>query len=195
MTEGELDYAAARYEEASELFERIGNRSRHATALANIAAIAAQRDDAAKAVTFGERAIEIQRDLQELDGLAVSLVNLTRVLLTLREEARARRTLGEALEIARRISYQMLLSYAVGAAAELAARTGDPETAARLVGAGAASFQTIGMPLPAEEAVEHDRTLERVEPALGRARLEELLAEGGAAPFERMVEKALELTR
>src|SRR4029078_13123829 len=124
VTENDLDLATARYVEASELFERVGRRSHFATALANIAAIAAQRDDSANAVTFGERAIQIQRELQETDTLAVSLVNLTRVLLNLHDDDRARTTLREALEIARRINYQMLLGYAVGAAAELAVRAG-----------------------------------------------------------------------
>jgi predicted ATPase/DNA-binding SARP family transcriptional activator len=195
VTENDLDLATARYEEASELFERVGNRSHYATALANIAAIAAQRDDQEKAVDFGERAIRLQRELQEFDTLAVTQVNLTRVLLNLHDDERARETLREALEAAQRISYQMLLSYAVGAAAELAARAGDCETAARLIGAGVAAFQTIGMPLPAEEAVEHERTLAAIEPALGRARIAELVAEGGRAPFEEMVERALQVTR
>jgi len=194
VTENDLDLATARYVEASELFERVGRRSHFATALANIAAIAAQRDDSANAVTFGERAIQIQRELQETDTLAVSLVNLTRVLLNLHDDDRARTTLREALEIARRINYQMLLGYAVGAAAELAARSGDGEAAAQLIGAGKAAFEAIGMPMPAEEALEHDRTLAAVESLLETARIEELVTAGGEAPLELMVEKALELT-
>jgi tetratricopeptide (TPR) repeat protein len=195
VTEGDLGLAHSLYEETVVLFERLGNRSRLATALANLAAIAAQADDAAAAVAYGERAVAIQREIEELDGLAVSLANVTRVRLALGDDDAARRDLRESIEIARRIGYQMLLGYTVGAAAELAARTGEAERAARLVGACAGAFDAIGMPLPSEEAAEHERTLAAIRPVLGVAAVDALVAEGRAAPFDEMVEEALASTR
>jgi predicted ATPase/DNA-binding SARP family transcriptional activator len=194
-TTGELDRALELYEEAAALFERLGNRSRLATALANLAAVQSRKDDAEQSAAYGARAIEIQRELGELDGLAVSLVNLARVQIVLGDQAAARRSLHECLSITGRIGYQMLTAYALGAAAELARVEGEPEQAARLVGASAAAFAAIGMPVPDEEQEDHDRTLGPVRESLGEGKVEELLAGGRAAPIEQMLAVALDLTR
>jgi hypothetical protein len=124
----------------------------------------------------------------------VSLANLARVHLGRGEVADARVTLAESMEIAKRLGYQLLLAYTLGAAAELAAREGRPAGAARLIGASAALFEAISMPMPDVERDEQGRTLAAIRPVLGDE-AEELIAQGRSTPLDEMVAEALELTR
>ena len=65
--------------------------------------------------------------------------------------AQPRDAFRESLEIGRRLDYQMLLAYLLSAGGELARRAGEPDRAARLVGAATALFEAIGMEIPGEE--------------------------------------------
>jgi predicted ATPase/DNA-binding SARP family transcriptional activator len=194
VAERDLDRAAQLYTESISIFEQTGNTIRLAVALANLAAIAAEAGDPASAAEHGRRAIALQRENGDADGLGVSLANLARVHLGRGEVADARVTLAESMEIARRLGYQLLLAYTLGAAAELAARDGRPAGAARLLGASAALFEAIAMPMPDVERDEQARTLAAIRPALGDE-AEELVAHGRSTPLDEMVAEALELTR
>jgi hypothetical protein len=98
------------------------------------------------------------------------------------------------MRIAQRLGYQLLMSYALGAAAELASRDGEPACAARLIGASAASFEAIAMPLPDAEADEQKLTLASIRPLLG-TETDGLIMEGRMAPADEMIAEARELTR
>ena len=174
--------------------QQAGNDVRRAVAYANLAAIAAESGDPASAVEHGTRAIALQRENGDVDGLGVSLANLARVQLTLGDDSAARLALGEAMGIAQRIGYQLLLAYGLGAAAELAARDGEPARAARLIGASRGLFEAIAMPFPEAEADEQERTLAAIRPALG-SECDELVAHGRIAADDEMIADALQLTR
>jgi predicted ATPase/DNA-binding SARP family transcriptional activator len=194
VAERDLERAAQLYTESISIFEQTGNKIRLAVALANLAAIAAEAGDPAAAAEHGRRAIALQRENGDADGLGVSLANLARVHLGRGEVADARVTLAESMEIAKRLGYQLLLAYTLGAAAELAAREGRPAGAARLIGASAALFEAISMPMPDVEKDEQGRTLAAIRPVLGDE-AEELIAQGRSTPLDEMVAEALELTR
>jgi predicted ATPase len=194
VAERDLERAAQLYTESISIFEQTGNKIRLAVALANLAAIAAESGDPAAAAEHGRRAIALQRENGDADGLGVSLANLARVHLGRGEVADARVTLAESMEIAKRLGYQLLLAYTLGAAAELAAREGRPAGAARLIGASAALFEAISMPMPDVEKDEQGRTLAAIRPVLGDE-AEELIAQGRSTPLDEMVAEALELTR
>src|SRR5438270_797966 len=194
VAEHDLDRAAELYTESISLFQQTGNDVRLAVAYANLAAIAAESGDPASAVEHGTRAIALQRENGDVDGLGVSLANLARVQLTLGDDSAARPALGEAMGIAQRIGYQLLLAYGLGAAAELAARDGEPARAARLIGASRGLFEAIAMPFPDAEADEQERTLAAIRPALG-SECDELVAHGRIAADDEMIADARELTR
>jgi predicted ATPase len=194
VSEDDLDRAIELFEEAAVRFEQLGRPHRQATVLANLAAIAAQRKDAHAALAYGEQAIAIQRVLEDQDGTSVSLANIARVRLALADDEAARRDLHEAMSIGKRLKYRMLLAHTLGAAAEVAARAGDLERGARLVGAAREAFTGIGMPVPAEEAEEHEVTLARVYAATAPEQVELLLREGAALPFDAAVDDALDVT-
>jgi predicted ATPase/DNA-binding SARP family transcriptional activator len=191
VEDGDLDRATALYEDAVAQFVRQGNAIREAVAVANLAAISARRGDPDTAASYGERAIALQRETGDVDGLGVSLANLGRVRLELGDVDAARAALRESLEIARRLNYQMLLAYLLGAAGEIARRHGDPEAGARLVGAGAGLFEAIGMAIPDEECEEHERTLAAIRGELGDEATDDCVRVGRARPVDEMVETAL----
>jgi hypothetical protein len=194
VSEKDLSRAAALYEEAAVLFERLGHTVRLAVVFANLAAIAAQRDDSASALSYGERAIALQRENRDSDGISVSLANIARVRLAVGDDAGAARDLHEALSIGRRLKYRMVLAHALGAAGEIAARAGEADRATRLIGAARQAFEGLRMPLPAEEAEEHARTLALISAAIAQDRIEGLLREGAAISFDDAVEDALAVT-
>ena len=195
VSEGDLDRATAIYEEAVVLFEKLGQRVRLGVALANLAAIAANRDDPEAALEYNARALALQREVSDNDGTAVTLANLGRVHLALGDDEAARRTLHESIGIARRLQYHMVLAHVVGAVAELEARAGRYESSVRLVGAARGAFGGIGMPVPAEEAAEHDSTLAACAEHLDAERIEALMADGAALPLGAVVEEIHDLTR
>jgi hypothetical protein len=63
-----------------------------------------------------------------------------------------------------------------------------------LIGASAALFEAISMPMPDVERDEQGRTLAAIRPVLGDE-AEELIAQGRSTPLDEMVAEALELTR
>jgi non-specific serine/threonine protein kinase len=136
------------YEEAAELFCELGQPVREAIAVSNLAAIAADLDDLEASVSFGERAIEVQRGLRDWPDLAVSLANLAPTELRRGNLEVSRALLEEAVRLAEEYGYQLLLAHAVAVAAELAAVDGEAELAARLVGAAEAAFPALGGTVP-----------------------------------------------
>jgi tetratricopeptide (TPR) repeat protein len=194
VDEGELERAFELYTECAAVFERLGNRTRQGVALSNLAAISARRGDAATAAEHGRHAIELQRANGDIDGTAVSLANLGRVLLELDDEAGAREAFRESFDLGRRLDYQMLLAYLLGASGELARRAGEPERAGRLIGAATALFEAIGMEIPAEELHEHERTLGPLRDELGEEAVLGLLEEGRRVPVDEAIADGVALT-
>ena len=65
----------------------------------------------------------------------------------------------------------------------------------RLLAAAAALFESMGMPVPAEEAAEHERTLARIRETFAAQQIDDWAREGRDAPLDDMIADALELTR
>jgi predicted ATPase/DNA-binding SARP family transcriptional activator len=191
MAEGDLDRAEELWREAVAAFAAQGNRLREAMTLANLACVVADRGDPARAVEEGQRALAMQREIEENDGIAVSVLNLGRWTLGLGETDAARAYLAEALELGRRLGYREVIGYGLGNAAEIALRSGDPETSARLLGAYDAVFEATGVARAADELDRREQLLAEVGERLGRERTEELLAAGSALPPETAVAEAL----
>jgi tetratricopeptide (TPR) repeat protein len=188
-----LSRASELFTEAAAAFGRVGNDYRFAVALANLAAIEVQRGNFEAAAGYSTRAIALQRSLGDVGGLGVSLANLGRAQLKEGELEAARVSLREAFEVALRIDYKMLIAYLLGSAGDFAAAQHDQEEAVRLIGAGAALFAAIGMPVPPEELVEHERTLGPLTAALGAEQTTLLFRQGAALPVEAAIETARKL--
>jgi len=157
VAERDFELAHRRYEETAVLFHELGNSMREAIAVSNIAAIAANRNDLAAAVEYGERAIALQREINDPTDLAVSLANLSPTMLRLGDADRSRLLLREAVEIAEDYGHTLLLGHTLAVAAELAAVDGDGALAMKLVGATETAFASIAGELPEGERLAFER--------------------------------------
>jgi predicted ATPase/DNA-binding SARP family transcriptional activator len=189
--EGDLDAAVEAYRESRELFLELGRPQRAAVALSNLAAIAELRGDHETSASFGELAVVEQRELGDLDGLAVSLHNLSRSRLALDELAAARALLAEAFELADQVGYREVTAYSLETSAELAFAAGEHQRAARLLGASGELFELIGIELRGTERDGYERTLAAAVDSLGAEQLEELLTEGRSLELAAAVREAL----
>ena len=162
VAERDFELARARYEETAVLFHELGSHLREGIAISNLAAIAADSGDLASAVEYGERAIALQRAIDDPSDLAVSLANLSPAVLRLGDVDRSRALLREAVEIAEEYGHTLLLAHTLAVAAELAAVDGDAALATKLVGATEAAFAAIAGELPEGERLAFARIRELV---------------------------------
>ena len=195
LSEGHLERAQSLYEEAVELFERVNVPVRLAVVLANLAAIATMRGELDTASAYSARAAALQREVHDSDGLAVTLHNLARILMAQGRVEDGRAALRESMELARALDYREVLAYGLETSAELAFAGGDHEPAARLLGACDSAFEKLGVVMASEEAEGYARVLEQLRVRLDPGLVDELHAEGRAAPFEASVSSALETLR
>jgi hypothetical protein len=114
-------------------------------------------------VTYGERAIELQRRIGDPATLAVSLANLAPAIIGLGDLGRARALLRESVELAESYGHALLLAHVLAVAAELAAVDGDAELAVRLIGATEGAFAAMGAGVPEGERAAFDRIFARLD--------------------------------
>ena len=162
VAERDFELAQARYEETAVLFHELGSSIREGIAISNLAAIASDRGDLASAVEYGERAIALQRAIDDPSDLAVSLANLSPTVLRLGDVERARALIREAVSIAEEYGHTLLLAHTLAVAAELAAVAGDDALALKLCGATEAAFAAIAGELPEGERLAFERIRARV---------------------------------
>jgi predicted ATPase/DNA-binding SARP family transcriptional activator len=191
VAERDLERAAALYEQSVRHFEAHGQPVRQAIALSNLGAIASMRGDLDAAAAFQEEAIPIQRELGDRDGLAISLHNLARTEIKRGRAAEAGGLLAESLEQALALGYREVIANCLQGCAELAAGEGDLERAARLSGTSLAIFDEIGIRLVGETEDDYLALRVTLAAGLGEGRVDELEAEGRAAPRDEAIAEAL----
>jgi tetratricopeptide (TPR) repeat protein len=192
VVERDLGRATELYEQSVRYFEAQGQPVRQAIALANLGAIASMRGDLDASAAYHEQAIPIQRELGDRDGLAITLHNLARTEIKRGRTAEAAVLLAESMELALTLGYREVIANCLQGCAELAAAAGELERAARLSGTSLAIFDQIGVLLVGE--TEDDYLALRAALAAGfggEARVDELEAEGRAAPRDEAIAAAL----
>ena len=124
-------------------------------------------------------------------NLAIAHGSLGLACVRLGDAAAARAHLASALGMALGLSAERETTYALEAAAELAAAQDAAGNAVRWMGSAAAARERIGSPrLPAERE-EMDALLGRWREQLGAERAEALRAEGAASPLDATAREAL----
>ena len=103
----------------------------------------------------------------------------------------ARVSLREAFEVALRIDYKMLIAYLLGSAGYFAVAQNDLQEPLRPRSELGEVFAAIGMPVPPEELVEHERTLGPLTAASARSRPR--CPPGSGSPVEAATETARKL--
>jgi hypothetical protein len=97
----------------------------------------------------------------------------------------------ESLELARRFRSTFDVVICLVGMARVAAMQGQPERAARLLGASAALREEIGAPLSPIARVDHDHASNAARAALGEDAFATALAAGHATPLEEAIADAL----
>ena len=193
VAEGDLAQAKALFEETLPLFRRTDDHRALMVTLSNLAAIAGLGGDHGRARALGQEALAIARSEGDQDQTSISLHNLGRAALKegLLDDARVR--LRESLELGGELGYKEVIAYCLEGIGELGAVTGHERSAARLLGAGVAMLEHLGIPIGPEEREGYERAVARLRIGLGEASFARLEAEGRELQLEQAVTEALEV--
>lgn len=167
----EEDYATARqcYEESVAINRESGNLRGLAAALNNLGNVAYLEGDFERSIALAEEALALHREHQDRDSESGALLNITQALLRLGRLTDARRTCGESLRIASDLGARHLIACGLAAAGYLARAAGDPERAARLIGAAEAAWEELRYGLSKVDRAEHEAEAAKLLEALGPA--------------------------
>lgn len=102
QSQGRIGAARRIYEEVIHVFHEVGDRTREARTLNNLAALVGE-SDVAETSRLLSRSLAIKREIDDAQGIALTLANLASVRQTLGDTQGARSYLDEALRISRRL--------------------------------------------------------------------------------------------
>jgi len=139
------------YEKALEAAERARDASTVAATRLNLAGIAREEGDVARALEHLEATVDLGKRAGGLLAVQQARINLVNLDLYLGRHARARAAIDE-LRAEEDSLPESARAQILGCRAELAARTGDVDSAARLYEACAVAYEKLGRALDAVEA-------------------------------------------
>ena len=177
--QGALPEARRRYEPARQALAEVDDPIGQATVLGNLAVVYQATGEPARAREASEAALALYEGSGDLDGLAVTTLNMAYVELGNDDLPAAGRRLGEALAWAERLGHREVLAYAVGYGAELALALGRADDAAVLCGAFDQMFEVIDSVPQPDEVERHAKLLERLSTQID---VREAMARGNALP-------------
>ena len=189
--EGDLERAAAAYEESLAVQRAIGNQRGVAGVLVNLAALAAARGSESRAAALYEESVPILRGLGDRQVLAEALCGLARATRVRGDLPSATTLLRESLTLHHDQASRRGVAECLEGAAALALAGGQPERAARLLGSADAIREAIGVPVPPGERTDSDRTGEAAYVELGRDSFESAWSAGRAMTLDSAVAYAL----
>ena len=188
---GELTRARVLYEESVALMRELGDRWGNIDMLINLGLVAYEQGDFAYAQSLHEEALALQRELGDTWGIAISLLNLGAVARDQGDTVRARALLRESLSYYQSEGDRQGISLCLEALAAMIVRDGQPEHAARLLGAAATLREVAGTPLQPIDHADYDRTVTAARAALDADTFAAAWAQGRALAPEQAMADAL----
>jgi tetratricopeptide (TPR) repeat protein len=189
--QGEFGRARALHEEALALFRELGDKRAIAISLINLGNVAKHQGEFGRARALHEEALALFRELGDTWGIAISLINLGHVAREQGDYARATALYAECLTLCRDIGGKSIAAFCLeGLAAALCAQE-QPQRAARLFGAAAATRHQIGVPLTPIERPRHERLVAAVRAHLDPDTFAAAWAAGAALSLEQAIAEAL----
>jgi predicted ATPase/class 3 adenylate cyclase/Tfp pilus assembly protein PilF len=188
--QGDLERAAALWEQGLSVAREIEARDLIATLLNNLGEIARIRGDYGQARALYEEALgnEVQGSTQ---GRSIRLFNLGFVACAQGDYEAARSFFTQGLVISRQLGDRVSIASCLEGFAGVYAMNGEPERAARLLGAGEALRKVANSPVQAGDRDEYDRFVAAARSALGEEAFAAALVEGHALSLEEAIELAL----
>ncbi|MDP9018199.1 MAG: diguanylate cyclase, partial [Candidatus Eremiobacteraeota bacterium] len=142
MAQGDYESLLDAAQRELELYKKLGNRSRIASALNGIGVALHSTGDLRGAEDYYNQALDIRRELGERRGISVGLENLADVARDYHHDyARAEILYKEAIEIARELGQETLTAVALGDMGELMWMRGEYDRGVSLVRESLAIFE------------------------------------------------------
>jgi DNA-binding CsgD family transcriptional regulator/tetratricopeptide (TPR) repeat protein len=187
----ERDWSAAKahLEQSLAMHRRLGDEGSAAIIYNNLAQVARRQGDAAGAVALLEQSLALGRRMGQL--VAITLYNLGDWALRRGEIPRAMAYLAESFRESARSGERRSFVSSLGGLARLAVAVGQPDVAARLIGAAEALREQADVNLSLEFQRELARASDLARLALGEATFGTLGAEGANTPLDRLAAEAL----
>ncbi len=174
---GEPDRAEPLFAESAEIRRRLGDDlASLAVVLSNLAMVALDRGDLARARQLGEECLEMSAGADQWI-YAVTLQVLADVAVEEGDVGEAGRLLSEALPVLRRLGTYRLVEF-LDSCAGLAGVSGKAETTATLIGAADAALDAIGARMVPADARMRERRVAAARDSLGGDKFEMLRREG-----------------
>lgn len=143
QSQGQTAESIQAYKEVIPIFRAVGDRIREAKALNNYAAVIGETD-LAKTTSLLERSLAIKREIEDLQGMATTLVNIGNLLETQGETRTARQRLEEAIGISRRLEDAHGVALALRGLSRVHAREGRFEEGRAALAEAVGLSQQIG---------------------------------------------------
>jgi tetratricopeptide (TPR) repeat protein len=195
--QGDYQRAAALFEESLALSQKQGGKRDIAQSLAGLGAVLCHQGDHEAARSLCEQSIVISRECGGKRLIAQSLTALGEVAFAQGDAAKARLCHAESLALWRELEEETAwrpgkLARCLECLASVAVAEGDPERAARLLGAARALRECHSAPLSPADQCDYDRNIAAIHTALGEERFVVAWAEGRTMALEAAVSLALE---
>ncbi len=189
------DPGAARplLEESANQFRVAGDKQKLALSFNALGLVALQQGDDAGARTYLEEALSVAQEMGSKKFVADALAHLGTVALRRGEYHESLSFYQQSLALNLEHGYKYGLAEDLAGLAEVASLLGQPEHAARLLGAVEALREASKISLPPLRRAEYDRTVEGIRAHLDEATFAQAWAQGRAMPPEQFIVEVLKM--
>jgi len=188
---GDLKAAQEYYQQSQALYKELGDRQQASVVLNNLGAAAYELGDFQATRAASEQTLELARQSGNVHAMAVAHHNIGEALLRLGRVDQARTHTEESIRLRLAEGDRAGVTPPLATLASILAAEGEPEKAARLLGATAALRNLFEIPLPRHGQKVFDEDAARLSRDLGVERFQEEWALGSALAFEQAVALAL----
>ena len=186
----DLDDAARLGDESMTMYRRLGNISGTSHALMKLGLVAARRKDYEGADRFFEESLALQRGLGELGSVFYSLSNLGSTAHKRGDVPLAIARYREALELLESVPNKAAIAGTLELFAAALTAAGEPQRAARILGATDALRTLIGSPVFPSERPDYEAAISSTRAALGDRQFETEWQMGAVMNLARTLEEA-----
>jgi predicted ATPase/DNA-binding XRE family transcriptional regulator len=194
--QGDYERAVRLSEQALAISREFGSAFGSGLAVCTLTDALRAQGDLERAKTLLEESLASLRRqthlLRVANALAITFSRLGSIECEMGKDARASELYKESLKLARRYRFTYDAVICLVGMARVAAMQGQPERAARLLGASAAMREQIGAPLSPIAHADHDHAEEAARAALGEEAFATAWAVGHAMPLEEATADALD---
>jgi predicted ATPase len=165
--QGDVDRAENLYQQALALARATGNRRGEAVALGNLGYIALHRGDLARAAAMHQETLLLDRERGDDYAVAISLAHLAWIDIRLGRLDDAAARITDSLRLSRAIEDNLATASTFVLMSRLLLARGDASASARILGAGTAFSEAVGVGMESEIHRLRDETVQQARAELG----------------------------